>query len=381
MLRISQKLLTSGLAAFSFLGLSISIFQTWSYFQILAGVGTAYSFCDLNQTFDCTTVEMSRYAEFLPGFPLSGVAMAGYLFIFVLSVWQRIDQNQKLKDQLVGLTGVALSFSLIYFILMLQIGKLCLFCLFIDAINLTLFCLALSLSSKVRSKNFNILRMSFLGMTALVASILLVKGMLPENSPDASQINDLVESVIHAPVQEFSIPSDAATLGPSNAKVTIVEFGDFQCPPCKLAASAIEPLFKRYSSDLRLVFLNFPWATECNAFPTQTGHPFACEAAAVAMCAQEQGKFPEAYEALFENQSRFETGKISSLLQNQIPSIDSVALKSCLQSNILEKVKRDAQIGIAQKVNSTPTFFVNGRKVRALPTRAWIQLIDQLLKE
>jgi protein-disulfide isomerase len=377
---VKRRFLNPLIAFISLAGAGVSVWQTYSYLQILGGVGPSHSFCDLSQIFDCTTVEMSKYAEFLPGFPLSGMAIAGYLFIFILSVWKIFTpSNENLKKPLIILSGISVIFTVVYFTLMLQIGKLCLLCLVVDLLNILLFIAAVNLPQNNHSNKFRSLPFLSVGIVSLVFAFLVVKGLDPQVDERSADSDDIVESVMNSPVQNIDIPSDAEVVGPANAKVTIIEFGDFQCPPCKLAAASIAPLFKRYGVKLRFVFLNFPWATECNSFPNHTGHSFACEAAAVAMCANEQGRFLEAYENLFENQIHFETGKIDQLLESSLPSLDTHKLRQCLNSRILDKVRRDADIGIQQKVNSTPTFFINGRRTGALPTKIWIKIIDHVL--
>jgi protein-disulfide isomerase len=386
----SSKNLFPILSLLSLAGGIISIWQTHLYFLTRSGMGEMHSFCNIGQTFDCTATEMSKFAEFFPGFPLSAVAIAGYLFILIVSLFGFSDSLQKnVRKYLVALTGVALLFSVFYLVIMLtQVGKLCLFCLSVDAVNVAMFIVALKLPKNPEDhRSTGVKPMQFLGagLASLVIAFLFAKGLDPQADMKREDMNDIIENVMTAPIVPVEIPADAPMVGDPNAKVTIVKFSDYQCPACKMGATAIHPLFKRYKEGVKFVFVNFPLATECNPDPQlkRTMHEFACEAAAVAVCATQQGKFLETYETLFENQASFAEGKIADLVTSNVPGIDAAKLKACMiLPSTAQKIKSDASVGIGLKIQSTPTFFVNGRKVEGgLPTNLWIEIIDRLLKQ
>ena len=370
------------------LGACMSIWQTRLYFLTRSGMGEMRSFCNIGQTFDCTAIEMSKYSEFIAGAPLSGFAIAGYVIILMLALFAFGENFKKnIKPFLVAFTGIALLFSMIYLAIMITvIGKLCLLCLTVDAINLTLFILALKLPSKVDTSNgFTLTHLTGIGFSALLVAFLFVRGLDPQAEMKKEDLNDIIESVMNAPVTPLSIPTNAFSIGDANAPITIVKFSDYECPACKMGANAIHPLFKRYAKEVRFVFLNFPLATECNADTNlkHTIHKFACEAAAVAVCSGEQGKFQEAYETLFENQRDFEAGKIAEMLKSKVAEIDLEKLKACMTlPSTADRIKSDSQIGANLKVQSTPTFFINGKKVEGgLPTNLWIEIIERMLKK
>ncbi len=376
------------LAAASAIGAAVSIWQTRLFFLTRSGMGEMKSFCNIGQTFDCTAVEMSNYAELARGIPLSGVAIAGYLVILILSLLGLNDRYRRnLKPYLVIFTGIAFLFSAFYLLIMLtQIGKLCILCLGVDSINVVLFVLALTLpKAQAVQDGTKPTTVIGIGAISLLVVTLLVKGMNPQDGIKQEDVNDILDSILASPVNAFEVPADAPSIGDSKAPVTIVKFSDFECPACKMGASAIHPLFKRYRKEVRFVFLNFPLAQECNPDPQlkRTIHVFACEAAAVAVCATEQGKFSETYETLFENQRSFESGKIADLLASKVQGIDLPKLKECMKlPSTSDKIKRDSSLGISLKVQSTPTFFLNGKKVEGgLPTNIWVQLIERVLQK
>jgi protein-disulfide isomerase len=88
-------------------------------------------------------------------------------------------------------------------------------------------------------------------------------------------------------------PTDHA-LGPDHAPVTIVEYGDFECPICKMAAPGVKLLLDRHPNRVRLVFRHFP---------IEEAHPHALQAAEAAEAAAAQGRFWEMHDLLFANQA------------------------------------------------------------------------------
>jgi len=374
------------MSALALTGAAVSIWQTRAFYLLRSGGAEFKSFCNIGQTFDCTAVEMSNFAEFLPGVPLSGFAIAGYLLLMILAL-MGLQQNfrKSLKPWLVAFSGIAFLFSLIYlFIMLTRIGKLCILCLGVDSINAVLFILALTLPKReAAGAGVRLAHLGGAGAGALIAAFLFMKALNPLDGVREDILNDHLDSIMATPAVQVEVPGDAPSIGDPKAPVTVVKFSDFECPACRMGATSIHPLFKRYPKQVRFVFMNFPLATECNVDTNlkHTVHRFACEAAAVAVCAAEQGKYEEAYEALFGNQSSFEAGKIADLLASKIEGIDLAKLKACTSlPSTSDKIRRDSQAGVNLKVQSTPTFFVNGKKIEGgIPTALWIRVLEKML--
>lgn len=166
------------------------------------------------------------------------------------------------------------------------------------------------------------------------------------------------------------ILKDRPQRGPSNARVTIVEFLDFECLPCAKSQSVIKHIFETYDEKIRLVFMNFP---------KREIHPNAQEAAEAARCAFEQGKFWEYHDILFENQGDL---GISSLKRYARKVGLGDKFDSLLESGrYKEYIEKDISEGISLGVNRVPTFFVNGAKVvGAKPFSLFKKMIDEELK-
>ena len=374
----------------STIGTFISIWQTRLFYVTRSGMSEGHTFCNIGQTFDCTAIEMSPYSEFLGGLPLSGFAIAGYLVILSLSIYGFSEKfRRNIRAFILVFTSIAVVFSAAYLAIMIGlIGKLCVICLSVDALNLALLGLAISLPRSLETPtSTNGLRFPQLataGVLSLLAAFLISKATNPQDGMKKDDMNDIIESVMSAPVTPIELPADAPVVGNPKAPITIVKFFDFQCPACKMAANAVHPLLKRYPNDIKFAFMNFPLAAECNTWSalTRTMHEFACEAATAAVCANQQGKYNEAYGILFEKQKEFEAGKIADLLSG-IQGIDLPKLKECMKlPSTIEKIKSDTTYGVNVKIQSTPTFFINGKKLEGgLPTNLWIEIIDRTLNK
>lgn len=155
------------------------------------------------------------------------------------------------------------------------------------------------------------------------------------------------------PLPRTELLTGAALKGNVDAPVYLIEFSDFQCPACRTIKPVIDELVKQYAGD------NFVFGYR--HFPLDQ-HPMAFKTAVAAEAAGEQGKFWEMYDLLFANQDKLSDETIISLAEQL--NLRMEAFKKDLQrSDIREKVERDKAYGVQIGINSTPTFFLNGKKV------------------
>lgn len=141
--------------------------------------------------------------------------------------------------------------------------------------------------------------------------------------------------------------------GKPGALVTIEEFGDFQCPPCSMMASALAKLEEEYGDRLRVIFHHFPLAI----------HAHAREAALAAEAAGMQGRFWEMHDLLYKEQAAWSKAPdVPSLFQSYAGTIklDLDRFKKDLADpEVAERVDADQKLGTSRGVTSTPTLFVN----------------------
>jgi protein-disulfide isomerase len=159
--------------------------------------------------------------------------------------------------------------------------------------------------------------------------------------------------------------------GPKDAKVTIVEWSDFQCPYCGRATPTVDKLLELYPNDVRLVFKHEPLPMHNRAQP----------AAIAAVAAQNQGKFWEFYDRAFKNQTQL-TDENFEKWAKEI-GLNVAKFKADIENPETKKrVMEDAAYGQKSGANGTPTFFVDGRMVAgALPIESFKSMIDEEIKK
>jgi protein-disulfide isomerase len=138
--------------------------------------------------------------------------------------------------------------------------------------------------------------------------------------------------------------------GPDDAPVTLVEYGDYECPHCGSAHAILLAVRERMGPRLRFVFRHFPLAEM---------HPHAMHAAEAAEAAADQGKFWEMHDALFEHQEALEDADL--IRYAQALGLDAERVERELVSSAHEpRVREQFRSGVRSGVNGTPTFFING---------------------
>ena len=144
--------------------------------------------------------------------------------------------------------------------------------------------------------------------------------------------------------------------GSQSPSVLIVEFADFECPACALAAPVLKQAVEAYPDDVTLMYRYFPLAQ----------HPNAREAAAAAEAAGRQGKFWEMYDLLFENQKDLKSDIYVDFATQLGLDIDQ--FKADMESDEVKAViQADVDAGLAINISSTPTLIVNGEMITGAP--------------
>jgi protein-disulfide isomerase len=152
---------------------------------------------------------------------------------------------------------------------------------------------------------------------------------------------------------ELSEPVSAVDhlLGPPHAPVTIVEYGDFECPNCKQAAPAVKLLLAHFTERVRFVYRHFP---------VEEVHPRALAAAEAAECAGAQGKFWQMHDLLFDNQRHLKPQQLLGYAESL--ELDMTRFRADTDSHLyLQRIREHQQSGRDSGVQGTPAFFVNGR--------------------
>jgi len=138
--------------------------------------------------------------------------------------------------------------------------------------------------------------------------------------------------------------------GPAEAAVTLVEYGDYECPYCGAAYPIVKEVQARMGDRLRFVFRNFP---------ITTSHPHAEQAAEAAEAAAAQERFWEMHDVLYENQRHLEDEDLRTYAEQLGLDVERFASELAEHAHAA-RVREDFMSGVRSGVNGTPTFYING---------------------
>ena len=353
------------LLALSLLGLFDSLYLLWVYTSPSRPIVCLGGGCD--------AVRASSYAHPF-GVPMPVFGVAAYLVLGLLILAENLASQRlgrTLQYAVIGISGGGFLFSL--YLTSLEafvIHAWCAWCVTSAIVVTCIFILSLfDLPRPLAPPDPAVARTrvrTHLVLCALAvalgtpAFILLAKhGELPdapENSPQA-----LAKHLVRA---------DNHTTGNLNAPLTVVEFGDFECPACGITEEAARQIRAQYGDRIRFVFRQFPLAKI---------HPMAEKAAEASECFAEQGKFWEGVEKLYSRQTDLSVDALKRYAGEL--GLDQNRFNQCLDSGqMASRVKRDLADGHALKVQGTPTFFI-GRKMifRPLDFDTFAMLVNQEL--
>jgi len=357
------------------LGAALCAVVLYIHHQLSAGQGGYTSFCDVSQSLSCDVVLASSYATVL-GIPVAGWALAAYAATAALALAiakARGEARLRSAATLAAFTTAMLVVSIYFFVVStFVIGVACPLCLSLDAVNVALFGVALAIVRLLHAAAPPGFTPARFWLPTGAAIALAVVGLAVLQMPTQGASNDgiTVEEIrekdprfyawyISQPVVDLQI--DAKEAAPPD-QITLVEFSDFECPACARAFTDLSRLLAAGEVPVKLVHRNFPLSSDCNPQVSQQGHVHACQAAVAYECAAAQGKSQEYSRTLFQNQSALDTPSLVGYAARL--GLDQREFERCLASPAaVAKVAADVAAGAAAGVESTPTFFINGRRV------------------
>jgi len=353
------------LLALSFLGLFDSLYLWWVYTSAsrpMVCVGTG-----------CDVVRASPFAHFrgVPT-PAFGAVMYGLLVLLVFLQPLLARAERAIQFAALGVAGLGFLISL--YLTGLEAFVLhawCAWCV-VSALTVTgIFPLAV----------FEVLRPALLSNPAValgavrrnLAVFVLAVALGAPAFFWLSRHGELPPMALapHEALDERLVRADSHMTGNPNAAVTIVEWGDLECPSCGLEQPTVRELRQKYGDRIRFVF---------RQFPLMSLHPQAEKAAEASECAAEQGKFWEALDKIYAEQNDLSE---PALMRDAADlGLDQGRFKECLESGATAtRVRRDIEDAHALHVDRTPTFFVNDRVMTGpVPLEQFTQVIDLELR-
>jgi serine/threonine-protein kinase len=390
---LARKLLT----AFGLLGLAASVAATWVHYQLLVNPDYS-SFCDINATVSCKQAYLSRFGS-VAGVP---VALGGVIFfaLALLLVWAGRPRSRAFDSapaylfawSTIGLAAVLYLGYASFFIL----KEVCPLCVTTYVAVIGLFVISGGANGLPMSRlpgramrDFGVLVSTPLALMVALLFLASAAGAVaffphPQSAAAITPAAAPVAALTQDQRSEFERwwdmqPRETLAYTNEGAKVLVVKFNDYQCPSCKQAAYAFEPILAGYKpSDVKYLVKNFPLNPACNPAVSTMVHTAACDAAAATVVAKRKGTFDQLAAWLFAHQEELSPATVREAAKE----VGKIADFDAQYAGAIDEVKKDAAEGATLKIGWTPTFFINGKRLprTGLPPQQFQAAIDLELK-
>jgi len=373
----NHRLLIIGLLL-ALVGLAVAAYSTFHHMELLRSGQTDFA-CNINARFSCDAVANSKYSIVF-GIPL-GVWGLGYFLGVALMLGLGLLKEENRRDALHAYAVLAVVGFVVSLVLgvisWVDVGAFCLSCMGIYAVCLGQL-LNFAFNRKVipwplRAKTtFNGATVAALGVAIAVIGYNFLKSSQPPATLPTADITDqqgkepgmqLLPKAAEIKIDrsDYSGLGQDYRKGSDNAKVTVVEFADFECPACKQGSQVMSEVYQEFGDRILVVFKNYPLDKRCNAGMQGSMHKYACDAAVMGRCAGQYGKFWEYHDMAFANQASLNAEAPAKWARSL--GLTDAQIAECLKSDAhMAKVKDDALQGGNANVDATPTVFLNGRK-------------------
>jgi uncharacterized membrane protein/predicted DsbA family dithiol-disulfide isomerase len=386
------------LIGFGLLGLAVSFVAAYVHYNLIQNPDYA-SFCDISAKISCKSAYLSRYGS-LWGVP---VAVGGIIFFVwvLLMVWASSGKS-RVADSAGGyiFAGSTLALAVVLYLAyasLFVLKTLCPLCFTTYVAVIGVFIVSggassVSMSSLPRRAMRDI-RVLVSTPLALVVALLFLGGaaygvtLFPHEqerpaAPAAPALTTDQRS-------EFERWWDMQPTLPNfpyenqGAKVLIVEFADFQCPHCRQMYFAYKPILDKYQAerpnDVHFIFKTYPLNSNCNASVPSVNFTASCDASSAFIMAKRKGTADALKDWFFLHQEELSPATVRRVASD----IGKVADFDAEYPKVLQEVKTDAAIGASLGVNSTPSFFINGRRLPGggLPPQYLQEAIELELKK
>ena len=388
--------------ACALLGLAASGAAAYVHYRLLNDAGYL-SFCDVSATVSCTQVYASRYGTFA-GIPVAVFGTIWFAFATALS-WAGLSARTEVRENVPAylFAGSTIALAAVLYLgyaSFVLLKLVCALCVVTYVATIGLFLVAGATTSvpmtSLPRRAAGDVKVLAGSPIALVLALLLAVGsastlaFFPRESsggidmstaaaaPADAQQNasaDFEKWYLSQPRVTLDIPAEGA-------KVVVVKFNDYQCPPCRQSFMEYKSVFAKYNTELpgavRYVMKDFPLESECNAAVTTSLHASACEASVAVRLARARKQSDPLEDWLFANQPNL----TPELVKQGAREVGQVTDFDARYASTLELVRADIALGRELGVRSTPTFFINGVKLEgALPAVYFDQAIAYELRK
>lgn len=370
---VARKLLI----VFAVLGLGASGAATYVHYNLIQNPDYA-SFCDINATVSCKQAYLSRYGS-VAGVP---VAVGGLVFFgwVLLMVWGARGKSA-IKDSAPTyiFAGSTLALAVVLYLAYASffiLKEVCPLCVATYVAVIGVFIISGGASSvpmsSLPTRALRDMRLLVATPLAIVIALLFVAGTawgvsaFPRETqrPAVAQVAPVTDAQraeleawwnVQPVVSNFPIANNGV-------KVLIVEFADFQCGACKTQYLNTQPILDKYKgrpNDVRFELRHWPISSLCNPTVPSAVHAASCDAAAGYEMAKAKGTADVLKDWLFVNQEKLSPATV----RNAIAEVGKVTDFDAQFPQAIQQVRTDVSIGSAIGVSSTPSFFINGRRI------------------
>jgi len=378
------------------IGAVIAAVSTSQYIRIERQGLEEKSFCAISTFIDCDIATASSYSS-IAGIPVAWMGLLAYLLMGAMAAvgaFSKKDQKATLAIAwFLSLAAVLYSIRMAY-ALVHALGVLCLECIGMYIVNLFVAVAlwrVLGIPLKQMGQFFmNYIKAVFQKPSTLgfepklvthaiivLLTFILGWGIMYNVMAQGSERISLEEKInAHYMQSLYAIEPDAQwpVWGNPEGKVSIIEFSDFQCPFCRLAAFNIRPYLQEFKNDVRYFFVNYPLDQSCNPYLEQPMHQTACLAAYAAKCAQDRGDFWGFHDDLFRHQRQLSETMILKLAQDR--KWDAAVFQACVNSEETKKrVINDVEMAKKFYISGTPSIIIDGRKLKYWRDRDFLQTV------
>jgi len=384
------------LLAFAVLGLGASAWSGYVHHALLTNPGYA-SFCDINSTVSCTQAYLSQYGSIwgIPVAILGSVFFAVVLLLVGLGGRSTAPGRENVPSYVFALSTVGLAFVLyLAWASFFQLNAICMLCVVTYVAVIGLFVVsggasATPMTALPGRASRDLVAAAKSPMALALVAVLSIGTValltaFPRDghrtsAPAAPEYAPLTDKQRFDLIQWFEAQPRVDMPVQADSKVVVVKFNDYQCPACRNAYFWYKPLIEKYqpSGQVSFVLKHFPLESECNAAVPGGTHRAACEAAAAVVMAEEKGTADKMEDWLFTNLETLSPDTVRAAAAD----VGGISDFNAGYATALTRVRADADLGANLKVESTPTFFLNGRKIPGVwPAPYFEALIEHELK-
>jgi len=386
------------------LGAILSAILIFEYYGSLSDA--FHSLCHTSGGDGCKAVAESEYSGFknVPFFGEIPVALIGFTFygftgyLFYLSLASARKIEGIYHDLIFTVISMAVVADLVLlYVSVYKIGTICNLCLSTYGVTLFLFLIAIyqkrisstrEIEEDVENIATNKWNYAIAATSFFVIGLMLGKVANGSSSLASTNKNDQIAQLVmefnKSPSMNIDL-QNAPVVGDKNSPITIVKFHDYNCGHCMHTSKILNVIASSYTGIVKIAYKNFPLDGNCNRL-VERKQPGAssCVAASASICADAQGKFKQVYEALFEDNEKgimHTPATVIAIARNT--GLDVAKFNQCMSSpRTADIISKDVNEGERLKIDSTPTLFVNDKKlVGGTPDVDYLKaIIDHLMK-